>query len=82
MTVLKEDLQRLKGLYPFQNLKYVYDVAGQPSQVLLDVEDFVGLLETLDILSDKDLVESIRRGLAEIQQGKPLLSHAEVFGEL
>lgn len=82
MAISKKTLERLRDLYPFQELKYVYDERGRPSLVLLNMEDFVGLLETLDILSDQELVRSIRRGLAEIQEGKPLLTHAEVFGGL
>jgi hypothetical protein len=80
MAISKKDLDRLRGLYPFQGLKYVYDEQGHPSSVLLNMEDFVGLLETLDILSDQDLVDSIQRGLEEIRKGKPLLTHSEVFG--
>lgn len=82
MAISKKTLDRLRDLYPFHELKYVYDEKGKPSSVLLDMEDFVGLLETLDILSDQDLVHSIRRGLEEIREGKPLLKHSEVFGGL
>lgn len=82
MAISKKDLNRLRDLYPFQELKYVYDEQGHPSSVLLHMEDFVGLLETLDILSDPDLVASIRKGLKEIRKGKRLLTHAEVFGGL
>ena len=80
MAISRKDLERLRGLYPFRDLKYVYDEEGQPSLVLLDLEDFVGLLETLDILSDRELMDSVRRGLKEIQKGEPLLAHSEVFG--
>jgi len=82
MALQKKDLNRLRDLYPFQELKYVYDEQGQPSLVLLNMEDFVGLLETLDILSDRALIASIRKGLEEIRKGKRLLTHAEVFGGL
>lgn len=82
MTISKKNLDRLRDLYPFQGLKYVYDEEGQPSLVLLSMEDFVGLLETLDILSDQDVIDSIRKGLEEIREGKPLLTHSEVFGGL
>ncbi|GEM_PF-1830056 len=80
MAISKKTLEQLRDLYPFQELKYVYDERGKPSLVLLNMEDFVGLLETLDILSDKKLVRSIQRGLAELREGKPMLTHSEVFG--
>ncbi len=79
MTISQKSLNRLRDLYPFQELRYVYDENGQPSSVLLSMADFVGLLETLDILSDQDLMDSIHKGLEEIRHRKPLLTHSEVF---
>ena len=82
MAISRQDLKRLQNLYPFHELKYIYDEDDQPSSVLITMEDFIGLLETLDILSNEDLSASIRKGLEEIKSGTQLLNHSEVFGDL
>jgi prevent-host-death family protein len=42
---------------------------GSPAAVIVSAEDFDGLLETLDILADADLVRDIRDALAEAERG-------------
>ena len=46
--------------------------SGRPAGVLLSVEEYEGLLETLDILADSKLMASIRRGLRDAEQGRVL----------
>ncbi len=43
---------------------------GSRAVVIVSAEDFDGLLETLDILSDADLVREIRDALAEADRGE------------
>ena len=43
---------------------------GKPAAVLLNYNVYEGLLETVEILSDPDMVESVRAGLADIRAGK------------
>lgn len=43
---------------------------GSPAVVIVSAEDFDGLLETLDILSDADLVREVRDALAEAARGE------------
>jgi PHD/YefM family antitoxin component YafN of YafNO toxin-antitoxin module len=45
--------------------------------VIIDAEKFEGLKETLDILSDNELVRSISKALSESQSKRK--SHKEVF---
>ena len=45
---------------------------GRPSFVLINPDDLESLEETLDIMSDDELVESLRRSLQEAAQGKHL----------
>lgn len=52
---------------------------GVPAAVLLSVEKFEGLLETIDILSDEKVVKSLRRSLREARAGR-WIRHEEVFG--
>ncbi len=53
---------------------------GVPAAVLLSVERFEGLLETIDILSDEKAMTSLRRSLREARAGR-WVSHEEVFGK-
>jgi prevent-host-death family protein len=44
--------------------------SGRPAAVLLSVEEYEGLIETLDILADSKLMASLRRGLRDSEQGR------------
>ena len=50
---------------------------GRPSFVLMSPEELESIEETLDIMSDGELVESLRRSLQEAAEGKhlPLPDH-------
>jgi antitoxin YefM len=52
--------------------------SGRPAGVLLSIEEYEGLLETLDILADSKLMASIRRGLRDAEQGR-VLDDGEVW---
>lgn len=43
---------------------------GKPEAVLLSEEDYESLLETLEILSDKRLMKSIRKAEEDLRKGK------------
>jgi prevent-host-death family protein len=43
--------------------------SGRPAAVVLSVEEYEGLVETLDILADSKLMASVRRGLREAASG-------------
>ncbi len=51
---------------------------GKPEGVLLSVEEYETLTETLEILSDRELMASIDRGLADEKAGR-LYAHDQVF---
>jgi prevent-host-death family protein len=53
---------------------------GAPEAVLMSMQKFTGLLETLDILSDEKAMKSIRRSFKEAEKGK-WLDFEEVFPE-
>ena len=53
---------------------------GVPAAVLLSVERFEGLLETIDILSDEKAMASLRRSLRQARAGR-WVSHEKVFGK-
>lgn len=53
---------------------------GKIAGVLLSIEEYESLIETLDILSDKEMMKSIERGLRDEKAGR-LISHKDVFKE-
>jgi len=54
---------------------------GKPAAMLVSYAEYESLKETLDVLSDPELMRQIRQSLAEIASGKKALSLEEVFGE-
>ena len=52
---------------------------GVPAAVILSMEKYEGLLETLDILSDPKTMKSLRTSMRQARRGK-WLKHEEVFG--
>jgi len=59
---------------------YAITHRGKPEGVLLSVEEYESLIETLEVLSDRELMARIDRGLADEKAGR-FHSHDEVFPE-
>ena len=53
---------------------------GIPKAVLLNYDDFAGLLETIDILADPKTMRGIKAGLRDIKAGR-VVSLEEAFKE-
>jgi antitoxin YefM len=53
---------------------------GVPEAVLISMEKFLGLLETLEVLSDEKAMKSIRKSIQEADNGK-WVEFDEVFAE-
>ena len=53
---------------------------GVPVGILINIERFEGLLETIDILSDKETMNALRRAQKQRKQGK-FYTHEEVWHE-
>jgi len=53
-------------------------LVGRPAGVLLSVEEYEGLLETLEILADAELMKNIQRGLEDLESGR-IVGHDEVW---
>jgi prevent-host-death family protein len=45
---------------------------GRPSLAILPYDLFDSMVETLDILSDQELMKALRRGIQDVQDGKSL----------
>ena len=50
--------------------RYVITKRGKPVVVMLSVEDYESLIETLDILADPKAMAGIRQGEKDIRKGK------------
>lgn len=61
--------------------KVVITRSGRPAGVLVSVDEYEGLLETLEILADTEMAEAVRRGLDEAERGETV-SHEELWSEL
>jgi antitoxin YefM len=53
---------------------------GVPEAVVLSMNKFEGLVETLEVLSDEKAMKSLRKSIKEAREGK-WLDFDEVFGE-
>ena len=53
---------------------------GVPEAVLISINKFQGLLETIEILSDEKAMASIKRSVQEADKGK-WLDFDEIFGQ-
>ncbi len=54
---------------------------GKPAAVLVNYSEYERLKETLDVLSDPDLMQQLRKSQAFYKKGKKGLTFEEVFGE-
>jgi prevent-host-death family protein len=52
--------------------RFVITRRGRAEAVLLGAEDYEGLLETLDILSDQDLVKRLAIAEGEVERGETI----------
>jgi len=50
--------------------RYIVNRRGHPEVVMMSVEDYESLIETLEIQSDKELVKRIKKAEKQIAQGK------------
>jgi prevent-host-death family protein len=50
--------------------RYVVTRRGKPVAVMLSVDDYEALMETLDILADPHAIAGIRKGEEDIREGR------------
>ena len=54
---------------------------GRPAAILINVQEYARLKETLDVLSDPALMKQISRSRAFYRSGRKGLTFEDVFGE-
>ncbi len=79
LTEAKTRLARLLAEVEELGDRFLITRSGRPAGVLLSVDEYEGLLETLEILSDPDLAAAVRSGLEDVEAGR-VVSHEEVWG--
>ena len=79
LSEAKTNLARLLSRVEEVGEQFVITRSGRPAGVLMSVDEYEGLLETLEILADGDLMKSIRRGLDDLEKGRTV-GHEEVWG--
>ncbi len=50
--------------------RYVVTRRGKPVMMLVSPDDYEGLIETIEIMSDKELVKRIEKAEKDIREGK------------
>lgn len=68
--------------FNIKNIRYITSEDGKPKEVILSIADFKRIAETLDIVSDKELLDSINRARYGLRKGNKLLTHEQVFSGL
>jgi prevent-host-death family protein len=78
VTDVKRDLLAL--IKKVQKMKESIAITrnGRPTAVLLSLEEYEGLLETIEILSDPALLKTLRKSRKELDAGK-FVTHREVW---
>ena len=79
LSEAKTHLARLLSRVEDSGEQFVITRSGRPAGVLMSVDEYEGLLETLEILADAELVKSVRRGLDDVEKGR-IVGHDEVWG--
>jgi antitoxin YefM len=54
---------------------------GRPAAMIINVKEYERLKETLEVLSDPEMMKQLRESEAYFASGKKGLSYEEVFGE-
>lgn len=50
--------------------RFTITVEGEPKVILMSYEDFEGWMETLEIMSDKDLMQGLQEAMQDVKKGR------------
>ncbi len=50
--------------------RFIITKRGKPTAIMMSLDDYEGLLETIEILSDKEAVKRIKKAKQQIKEGK------------
>lgn len=72
ITTLRQNLPKIVENADKRMDEYIITVNGVPKAILMSVAEFESWKETNEILSDPELMKSIRQGEKEIREGKTI----------
>jgi prevent-host-death family protein len=72
MTAAREELTALPERLSETHETVTVTRRGKPVLAILPWEEYEAIVETLEILSDEDLMSSLRQGIKEAKQGKTI----------
>ena len=67
---LRPDLPKVVAEIDKKWERYIVTKHGKPSVVMLSVEDYESLMETLDILADPNAVKGLKQGEEDLRKGR------------
>ncbi|MFA5148223.1 MAG: type II toxin-antitoxin system Phd/YefM family antitoxin [Candidatus Omnitrophota bacterium] len=70
LKALRPGLPKVANAIASKYDRYIVTKHGTPVMMLINPEDFEGLLETIDILSDKTALRRIKKARKETEAGK------------
>jgi PHD/YefM family antitoxin component YafN of YafNO toxin-antitoxin module len=63
-------------------IEFITTPEGKPKSVVLSIDDWKRISETLKIMSSKELMRAVKRAKQQLRSGVKLLSLEEVMGNL
>ena len=72
LKALRPGLPRVADAVESRLDRYIVTRHGQPVMMLISPEDYEGLLETIEVLSDKSAAKRIRKSWKEARGGKTI----------
>lgn len=70
LKALRPGLPKVANAVASKYDRYIVTKRGNPVMMLINPEDFEGLLETIEILSDKTALRRIKKARREAEAGK------------
>ena len=70
LKALRPGLPKIADAVESKFNRYIVTRRGRPVMMLINPEDFEGLLETIEILSDRSALKRIRKSRQEARAGK------------
>ena len=81
VTKLKPKLLNVISRVQDAGEEYVVTKNGKPAAVIIGFDEWESWMETIEILSDKNSADRIRRGIEYFKKGGKGLTIEEVFGD-
>ena len=80
VTTVKRDLMKLLKRAKNEGATFFITKDGKAEGVLMSTEEYEGLLETMEILSNKKTMAELRKAKKDIEEGRTFTIE-EVFGK-